>query len=297
LVVSFFLKFKNGEQLEITANTTKHIANRTPPTDSDMSFIKNYSRFKNLDFAIDNGEYDIDILIGSEYVFDIFTMEKIPVTKKLYLIGSKLGYFIGGHSSRIKTVSSNTVHCLLNLQSITNLWELDCIGIKDDPDQGKQEETALKAFYENITYTNGHYEVTWPWREFPPPVPENFSLAFAQLRTSVQKLKADMLVCYDKIIQQQLQEGMVEIVEFNQPENCNPCHYLPHHPVITPGKSTEIRIVYNASSKLKGERYTLNDCLYKGKTVLSDLCSLLLHFRFYPIGVVADIRRHFYKLA
>ncbi|MCP9261084.1 Pao retrotransposon peptidase family protein [Dirofilaria immitis] len=48
-------------------------------------------------------------------------------------------------------------------------------------------------------------------------------------------------------------------------------HYLPHHEVLTPGKSTtKLRIVYDASARLKGVK-SLNDILYRGPITRPDI--------------------------
>ena len=63
---------------------------------------------------------------------------------------------------------------------------------------------------------------------------------------------------YDTIIQNQLQLGVTEKVINNSKKTTK--HYIPHHAVINPEKtSTKVRVVYDASAKInKGRRYPLN---------------------------------------
>ena len=64
------------------------------------------------------------------------------------------------------------------------------------------------------------------------------------------------------LIRDQLERGIVEIVNDTEPQN-NLTHYLPHHPVVREDKSmTKLRIVYDASARTCGP--SLNDCLYTG---------------------------------
>ena len=60
-----------------------------------------------------------------------------------------------------------------------------------------------------------------------------------------------MLQQYDDILQSQLKQGIIEKVpETKMETNCKK-HYLPHHPMVTPSKSTtQVRIVYDTSAKV-----------------------------------------------
>ncbi|MCP9260847.1 Pao retrotransposon peptidase family protein [Dirofilaria immitis] len=73
-------------------------------------------------------------------------------------------------------------------------------------------------------------------------------------------------------------------------------HYLPHHEVLTPGKlTTKLRIVYDASTRLKGMK-SLNDVLYRGPITLPDLVGVLLRLRTMENVIIADIEKAFLQL-
>ncbi len=75
-----------------------------------------------------------------------------------------------------------------------------------------------------------------------------------------------------------------------------PVHYIPHHPVVTPGRTTKIRIVYDASAKQNRDERSFNECLFRGPVLLPDLCGLLLRFRLNKLGIIADIAKAFLQM-
>ncbi len=96
------------------------------------------------------------------------------------------------------------------------------------------------------------------------------------------------------MIEDQLEKGMIEKVESRDTSNIR--HYIPHHAVLKPDKATtKLRIVYDASAKSSKENNSLNECLYRGPVLLRDLCGILMRFRLYDIGIVADIEKAFYS--
>ena len=69
-------------------------------------------------------------------------------------------------------------------------------------------------------------------------------------------------------------------------------HYLPHHAVIRRDKqTTKVRVVYDASARATGP--SLNDCLYAGPKFNQKILEILLRFRSYQVGVVADLEKAF----
>ena len=101
-----------------------------------------------------------------------------------------------------------------------------------------------------------------------------------------------MIQQYDQIIKDQKSNNIIEKVILSNPSRN--VFYLPHHLVITPSKqTTKIRMIYNASAKSNNEALSLNESLYRGLVMSSELCGILLRLRSYPYGVIADIKKAF----
>ena len=149
----------------------------------------------------------------------------------------------------------------------------------------------LDLFYKNITFDKKEqrYSITWPWRSYPPPVPNNYDLAVGVLRWIVKKSSPHQLkIINNEIFNEQLNSGIIERVPDVVPRNGT--HYLPYHFVIKEGKSTPLRIVYNGSTKRKktnnlSERLHVQGC--KSVPQYSSIC-VLLRFRLYRVATIAD---------
>ena len=168
-------------------------------------------------------------------------------------------------------------------------WDLESIGIE------AKESSVYEEFMQNIKFQNGRYCVRLPWKAHHPPLPDNFSLSQTRLLGLVRRLKQSPHIFkeYDNIIQDQISLGIVEIV--SDPWNTsrsNQIHYLPHHGVVREDKSTtKLRVVFDATARTSGP--SLNDCLYTGPSFKQRIADILVRFRLFPIGLVADIEKAF----
>ena len=73
-------------------------------------------------------------------------------------------------------------------------------------------------------------------------------------------------------------------------------HYLPHHPVIWPNKSTtKLHSFYNASSTVKG--LLLDQCLKTGSNLLPKLIDILITFRSYKVVLISDSKQAFWNVS
>lgn len=177
---------------------------------------------------------------------------------------------------------------------IDRFWKLDLIGISDSAvDLGDLE--AMRNFKNTITFRDGRYYVSWPWRKNQDVLPSNYGLALGSFSSCLKRLsnEPELLRKYNDVLMEQLDKGIIEIVD-DTIETGRIQHYIPHHPVLTPQKlSTKLRIVYNASAKTSKNSCSLNDCLYRGPVLLPDLSGILLRFRLHPIALVSDIEKAF----
>ena len=118
-----------------------------------------------------------------------------------------------------------------------------------------------------------------------------------RLKSLIKRLEKnpDLLEKYSNIIHEQFAKGIIERVGSSEEDNEIRKYYIPHHAVITPEKATtKIRIVYDASAKIKRSVKSLNECLYRGPVILEDLCGLFLRFRMKKIGLVSDIEKNLF---
>ena len=143
-------------------------------------------------------------------------------------------------------------------------WSLESLGII-----GK--EIVVERFLKNVSKKDGRYEVKLPWKDQHPLLYDNFILAKKRLDSLPKRLKQSsaLLKQYAHITNEQLKNIIVEEVNVNLPTIWK-TYYILHQPVIREDHTTStLRVVYDASSKLKGP--SLNDCLEAGENRYIDL--------------------------
>ena len=112
---------------------------------------------------------------------------------------------------------------------------------------------------------------------WPPTPPNNRNGSLWRLANLVKKLEKEpnQLDEYDRIIQDQLEQGIVERVT-DEPHGERE-FYLPHKPVVREAvESTKMRIVFDASAKAEQTSPSLNDCLETGPSLQNLLWSVLV---------------------
>lgn len=118
------------------------------------------------------------------------------------------------------------------------------------------------------------------------------------MKTTVKRLKqnSELTKAYNDVFSDQLSNGIIELV-LNE-GSTRPIHYLPHHRVVRPDKSTiKVCIVFDALAKTTANEKSLNEVLYRGLLLLPDLCGMLFRFRTYIIALIGDIKKSFLQLS
>ncbi len=135
-----------------------------------------------------NVNMPIYILIGSDYYRQFVTGETRrgssggPVAIRTYL-----GWVLSGpvHAPSKSPVGSsvclNNTHVLrLDIalrKEVSKFWETESIGIVPESD-----DSVHQQFLENIKMKDGRYEVSLPWKDKHPTLPDNHSLTCTRLR-------------------------------------------------------------------------------------------------------------------
>ena len=113
-------------------------------------------------------------------------------------------------------------------------------------------------------------------------------------KACLRRLKQEPTILeeYDRILQDQLNKGIIEAVQPDETPS-GAVHYLPHHTVVRRDKTTtKVRVVYNASAR-SADGPSLNDCLLKGPKFNQLIFDLLVRFRSYRIALTADLEKTF----
>ena len=114
-------------------------------------------------------------------------------------------------------------------------------------------------------------------------LPNNYLLCKARLNSLLKRLRGnpELFEQYDNIIKEQEMEGIVESVE-GKICKIGTVHYIPHREVVRPDKDRKVRIVYDASAKLKGKP-SLNDCLHMGPCMLPNIFGIMVRFQTFQV--------------
>lgn len=243
----------------------------------------------------------IELLIGADVAGKLMTGGFKRLKSGLTAIETKLGWTILGRTKEQSDETENLVvtSMLTRDERMSDLWELDILGIKDSAEKRSNEELE-KASIEHFEKTikrgsDGRYIVSLPWIEGHQALPNNRTVAERRLKSTVKSLEnKGLLNAYQEIFKQWLDEKIIEEVKADILEEIN-CHYLPHRAVIKEHSTTKIRPVFDASAKEKNS-FSLNDCLTKGPNYIELIPSILNKFRLYKYGVTADIRKAFLQI-
>ena len=196
-------------------------------------------------------------------------------------------------SAHVLKVSCQTKDECFTDELLQRLWDLDSTGIRE-------KATVHETFLENISFENGRYCVKLPLKENQNLLPDNYDLSLARLNSVVRCLRKEPSIMeeYDRIFQDQLHNGIIERVEETEEQSLGQTHYLPHQAVIrSDALMTKLRMVFDASSKVKPDCPSINDCTYTGPPLTPGIADILMRFRAHKVGLVADIEKAFLNIA
>ena len=246
----------------------------------------------------------IDIVIGSDFYWQFMTGEtRFGMYGGPVAINTHLGWVLSGpvYESRQMLVESSThlshthvlrldteqseENCPLK-QELSKFWNIESLGIIPE-----SEDAVYEKFLNQVQMKDARYEVSLPWKEMHPALPDNYSLSYSRLASLIRRLRKspEVLREYDRVITDQQSRGIVETVSS---DDATHVHYLPHREVVRSDKqTTKLRIVFDASAKRDGP--SLNDCVHAGPPLTPLLMDIMMRFRCHQIALVGDIEKAF----
>ncbi|GFY57212.1 putative RNA-directed DNA polymerase from transposon X-element [Trichonephila inaurata madagascariensis] len=125
---------------------------------------------KNITFSdLETKEHDIELLLGADVIGNILTGNSLKLSSGVTVVQTKFGYTMIGNTSTIyNKLYSNVdfLHCA-NF-TVTDLWNLDTIGITDPTEDAKRKHAHsdfLNQFKENLSVLpDGRYELPLPFK-------------------------------------------------------------------------------------------------------------------------------------
>lgn len=266
--------------------------------------------FGNLPWA-DSGQVgqavSVDILIGLDAYWRFINGGKVVSIpdQRLCAQESVFGWIVSGalvESGLAHSAVSHQLFCVSDVpeSQLRTLWDLESIGItKDEPSDALDQ--VLNDFHENLSFSEGRYEVALPWKSTiaAQKLKDNENQARARLASLDRKLarNPELLCKYDKVLEDMETSGIVEEVPAGEKNSVFPIFYMPHRPVVRESsETTKVRPVFDASAK-GSNGLSLNDCVETGPNLIANLTEVLMRFRRWKVALTSDITKAFLQIA
>lgn len=189
---------------------------------------------------------------------------------------------------------SNVYTVRTDEEIVDKLTELEGIGILE---RDESADEIVENFKRTVRISNnGEICVRWPWKDGKrEQLTDNKPLAFSRFMNFVNSPKTKKY--WDEIVRQmdeQEANGIIEEVKNDEPGTV--LFYIPYQTVTNESSNTtKVRIVYDASAKLRG-KLSLNEAIYQGPTLIPDLLGILLRVRCAKNILLSDVAKAFLQI-
>ena len=265
--------------------------------------LKAFPEFQNLPFQF--VQQSIGLLVGLSVPRIVKPLKIINGSDEnsAYVTMHKFGYALNGP---IDVKNENNFKCFQvkvekNRSMEEQFMQLCSQEFKDDYPEtfgpSLEDQKWLQIMQKSLKKTeDGHFEVSLPFRERVISLPNNREQVLKRLMSSSRRLKKDPELHneYKQFMNLMLQSGFSEEVPTSQLRVPTGKTWYLFHFSVRHKQKNKIRIVFDASLKYQGT--SLNDTLFQGPDLTSNLLGVLLRFRQGKIAFTADIQKMFYQV-
>ena len=299
-LVEFGLESLDGSvDLTLSALTTTKVTGQMQVVDWNK-VSGNWKHLENVQFPEVSTPHVVDILIGIDYVELHQSYREVrggtgePMARLTPLGWTCVGLVSDQQGRNMTSGTYFTQSEDSELNSILHkFWEVEQFPTSKQ-NLNKMDESIVETVKETMRHENDRYEVGIPWKQSSEKLPDSFEMAYRRLCSTEKKLSKDkaMAETYDSIVLDYLRKGYIQRI---CDRDSRDAWYLPHFPVVKPGRSTtKVRIVFDASAKCQGT--SLNDAIHEGPKLQNDLFQILLRFRNKPVALVCDIAEMYMQI-
>ncbi|XP_068717114.1 uncharacterized protein [Montipora capricornis] len=229
-------------------------------------------------------DLEIDVMIGADHYWSVAQNHVLSTVNVSHVL-----------KTECQIIEENLVSDdFLLKEELSKFWDYDTLGVKDS------EGDFLEDYLIKVKFNGIRYEVSLPFKTEHPIIPDNYLLAQNRLVSSLQRLrsKPGLLQQYDSVIKEQLNAGVVELIDKCHDLDTLPgtVHYIPHKEVLKEDRiTTKLRVVYDASAKCHNEP-SLNDCPLPGPALTPLIFDVLLRFRLHKVVLIGDLEKAFLNI-
>ncbi|GFY47232.1 putative RNA-directed DNA polymerase from transposon X-element [Trichonephila inaurata madagascariensis] len=148
-------------------------------------------------------EHDIELLLGEDVIGNILIGNSLKLSSGVTVVQTKFGYTV---IEKTNTIYNNLYINVVSLYcanfTVTDLWNLDAIGITDPTEDAKRKHAHsdfLNQFKENLSVLpDGRYELPLPFK-FETQLPNNKSATIKRHKRTCQRIdEQNQLNDYEK---------------------------------------------------------------------------------------------------
>ena len=169
---------------------------------------------------------------------------------------------------------------------MTDFWTTETMGVAAKPCECEADKLSpverreLKIIEDSCQKIGHQWLIPYPWKRDPKELPNNEVQAKKKLEATERRLSRtpEHAAAYDRQMMEMTEMQFARKLTKQELETYKgPVHYIAHHEIVRPEKTTPIRIVFNSSASFQGHR--LNDYWMKGPDLLNSLFGVTLRFR------------------
>ncbi|GBP13233.1 hypothetical protein EVAR_65812_1 [Eumeta japonica] len=162
---------------------------------------------------------------------------------------------------------------------------------------GRAKELSFKILDTSTRKENQQFEVSLPWKEDVPQLPDSYEVAYHRLQCLQKQFKRNpqlqqvMQTEINKLISKGYARKVLDSEMFSYTGRT---WYLPIFVALHPNKPGKVRLVWDAAAKSQNK--SLNDFLICGPDLLTPLLKILIEFRVRQIAICGDIAEMFHRI-